>query len=260
MRERLEQILKIVCLLLAALLAVQLSKLALHKDVLAGIAIPAVPNLASPTNASSAKAPSGNSPKQTNSVPSSLARSTNLGKGMPQTGTESAGILPASRDGTNIAKITNSIASGTNATANATNSLSSKSNSVPSQIAGRRGAGRPPGMPPGMRGGGPMGKPVELPPQIQARVDRIYQSELFGPVFHPVPMGLLGIAGNVAFLRAPNGQTGMVKQGDELGGVKLVRIGTNRVLVEQNGKQEELTVFNGFGGESLLPKTKENPQ
>ena len=38
-------------------------------------------------------------------------------------------------------------------------------------------------------------------------------------------MALLGIAGRDAFLRAPNGQTGIVKVGDELGGIKLLQIG-----------------------------------
>jgi hypothetical protein len=71
-------------------------------------------------------------------------------------------------------------------------------------------------------------------------------------------MALLGIAGQDAFLRAPNGQTGLVKEGEELGGVKLLRIGTNRVLIELEGQQKELSVFSGFGSESLLPKQQEN--
>ena len=96
-----------------------------------------------------------------------------------------------------------------------------------------------------------------LPPEIKARVDRIYESELFGQVMHPVPMGLLGIAGNSAFLRAPSGQTGLVKAGDSLGEIKLLRIGINRVLVEQDGKKSELMIFDGYGGESLMPKDKE---
>ena len=70
----------------------------------------------------------------------------------------------------------------------------------------------------------------------------------------PLPMALLGIAGNVAFLRAPTGQTGLVKEGENLGGLKLLRIGINRVLVEQEGQKKELIMFSGFGGESLLPK------
>lgn len=122
----------------------------------------------------------------------------------------------------------------------------------------------PPGMPPGMpmpgprRGGrGPGGPGPALPPEIQARVDRVIQSELLGPIMRPPPMALLGIAGKDVFLRAPNGQSGLVREGGELGGVQLVRIGTNRVLVKENGENKELMIFEGIGGESLLPKGKE---
>ncbi|MBC8002316.1 MAG: hypothetical protein H7X97_06980, partial [Opitutaceae bacterium] len=100
-------------------------------------------------------------------------------------------------------------------------------------------------------------KPPEIPPPIQARIDRVYQSEILGTVMRPLPMALLGIAGNVAFLRAANGQTGMVKEGDSLGGIKLIRIGVNRVLIEHEGQSRELTIFSGFGSETLLQKTKE---
>jgi hypothetical protein len=102
----------------------------------------------------------------------------------------------------------------------------------------------------GMRTPGPK---VELPKDVQARVDRILQSEILGPMAHPMPMALLGIAGNDAFLRSPEGQTGMIKEGAELGSIKLLRIGTNRVLVEENGAKKELTLFAGMGGESMLP-------
>lgn len=98
------------------------------------------------------------------------------------------------------------------------------------------------------------GQPPELPPAIRARVDRITDSELLGPVMRPLPLALLGIAGDVVFLRAPSGQTGLVKEGGDLGGIKLLHIGTNRVLVEQDGQKKELSIFEGFGGESLLPK------
>jgi hypothetical protein len=37
----------------------------------------------------------------------------------------------------------------------------------------------------------------------------------------------------------------------------LLRIGINRVLVEQDGKKSELTIFDGYGGESLMAKEKE---
>ena len=75
----------------------------------------------------------------------------------------------------------------------------------------------------------------------------------------PLPMALLGIAGNVAFLRAANGQTGLVKEGEDLGGLKLLRIGINRVLVEQEGQKKELMIFSGLGGESLLPNESKAP-
>lgn len=101
-------------------------------------------------------------------------------------------------------------------------------------------------------------KPADVPPPIKARVERITASEVFGQVIRPMPMALLGIAGESAFLRGTNGQTGLVKEGAELGGLKLLRIGTNRVLVEAAGETKELTIFSGFGSESLLPKPKES--
>ncbi len=100
----------------------------------------------------------------------------------------------------------------------------------------------------------------DLPPAIRARVDRITQSEILGPVIRPLPMALLGIAGKDALVRAPLGQTGWLREGSELGGVKLLRIGTNRVLIEHEGEKKELTLFSGFGSETLLPKGKEKTQ
>jgi hypothetical protein len=103
---------------------------------------------------------------------------------------------------------------------------------------------------------------TNAPSEIQARIDRIAASEILGPVPRPmlVPVTLLGIAGQDAFLRAPNGQTGLLRTGEELGGIKLLQIGTNRVLVEQDGQKKELTIFSGFGSQSLLPNEKENPK
>jgi len=101
---------------------------------------------------------------------------------------------------------------------------------------------------------------TNLPPAISARIDRVTQSEILGSIIRPLPMALLGIAGQDAFLRAPNGQTGLLKEGEELAGVKLLRIGTNRVLIEHEGQQKELSVFSGFGSETLLPTQKENPK
>ena len=104
----------------------------------------------------------------------------------------------------------------------------------------------------------PESKGTNLPAAVQARIDRITQSEVLAPIVRPLPMALLGIAGSDAFLRAPNGQTGLVKEGAELGGVKLLRIGTNRVLIEHEGQKKELTLFSGFGGQPL--EAKEEPQ
>ena len=97
---------------------------------------------------------------------------------------------------------------------------------------------------------------TELPPAAQKRVDRIIESEIFGPVPRPLPMALLGIAGQHAFLRAPNGQTGLVREGEELGGLKVIKIGANRVLVEQDKEQKELMIFSGLGSETLIPKER----
>jgi hypothetical protein len=149
----------------------------------------------------------------------------------------------------NVAKMsggTNVIGSATGT--NSTNSAIAKASHV-----------RPPHGATAAMLGGPGGKKASaLPPEIQARVDRVYESEIFAPIMHPMPMALMGIAGNVAFLRAPNGQTGMVKEGGDLGDIKLLRIGTNRVLVEQDGKKQELMIFAGLGGESLLSKTNDS--
>lgn len=105
---------------------------------------------------------------------------------------------------------------------------------------------------------GPAPKQEDLPPEFQARLAIINQSEILGAVPKPPPMALLGIAGRQAILRAPNGQEGKLKEGEELGGIKLIRIGNNRVLIEHEGRLEELTIFAGLGGEPLLEQGKEN--
>ena len=99
-----------------------------------------------------------------------------------------------------------------------------------------------------------------LAPGLQTRIDRITQSEIFAPIVRPLPMALLGIAGKDAFVRAPNGQTGLLKEGEELGGLKLLKIGTNRILVEHEQQKKELLLFSGFGSDSLLPKGDKNTQ
>jgi hypothetical protein len=154
----------------------------------------------------------------------------------------------------NVLAVTN-LVKGTNLTtgsgSNATNRVTGRSTNIPPPSVASANMIRP-GMP-----GMPGGKGPELPPLIQARVDKITQSEILGSVVRPMPMGLLGVAGNYAFMRAANGQTGMIKEGEELGGLKLLKIGVNRVLIEQDGQKKELMIFSGFGSETLLPKLKE---
>jgi hypothetical protein len=186
-------------------------------------------------------------------------------------------------NGTNVVKGTNVMAKSTNAPAAGETGQTNASSSprrgdsqrsgpsegmpgLPPGMTPEMMAGMPPemmaqmmggGMPGGRMGGGM--KKIELPPEVQARVDRIIDSEIFGPVIRPMPLALIGIADQEAFIRATNGQTGPVKVGGEMGGIKLLRIGVNRVLVEQDGEKKELTVFGGFGGESLMPKPTNAP-
>ena len=142
---------------------------------------------------------------------------------------------------------TNQVAATTNRPAAATNNNPvAQSNPAASPGPNKHrppAAGRMAGMP---------GAAPELPAETQAQVDQIVSSEIFAPVNHPLPMGLLGIAGDTAFLRTAAGETGLVKVGDSLGDLKLLQIGINRVLVEQAGDKKELTIFDGYGGDSLL--------
>ncbi len=150
------------------------------------------------------------------------------------------------------------MAGHTNLLAQATND----SASPPGHKANAGRGGRAGGGPEMMMAGGPgmPGQNPPLPPAVQARLDRIIQSELLAPVMHPQPVALLGIIGNDALLQAPNGQSGLVKEGGELGGIKLLKLGINRALIEEAGEQKELTLFSGLGSESLLSKPTNRPQ
>lgn len=287
MRERTGLILKLACFALAALLFYQLVQAVLRANPLGRVAIPALPTLASSTNAPTTGAPtSGLSRGSTNSAATNPPAKMS-GK---ETGTNFVIAVVGMTNATHSAQPTNpplsssegekekvtALAGGsaipTNAI-NGTNTITASPASVSTQTTNFTGTNAlakptPPPLPvvrpaqaamamsPSMMRGGRPGA-TELPPEIKARVDRIYESELFGQIMRPQPMALQGIAGNMAFLRAPSGQTGLVKEGDMLGEIKLLRIGVNRVLVEQGGKKTELTIFNGYGGESLMPKDKE---
>ena len=292
MPDRFERPLKILCLGLGALLFIQLAFLVWRGDPLAHLTIPALPTLPGETNAAAKPVPKDTNAAgakvgtaATNGLNSTnVAASTNL-----QTSTNVASSTN-SRNSTNVVVSTNTATS--NNVAKSTNAVNSKnlvsttnsSNSVAGGARRGRGAdarGGAPNLPPGMTpemaanlppevmaqmaGGGPPGGPgagakkMELPGDVQARVEKIINSELLGPVIHPMPMALIGISDDFAYLRATNVQTGPVKIGKEMGGIKLLKIGVNRVLVEVGGEKQELTMFEGVGGESLMPKTPEAP-
>ncbi len=265
MRERYELALKIACAVLAGVLLIQTGRVLFRGNPVKNLKIPALPVLAVASDSTT-----GGKPTNSVSVPANAKGKTNSAS----KGTNSAPDLATSKSGSNSVPDTNGIVSGktgTNAVARAesakgeTNSIarldSGKSGTNSVNRTNSTGQAKGPSSRPdmAMMGGGFPGRPggkkgPDLPPAIQARVDKITDSEILGPVFHPLPMALLGIAGNVAILRSPSGQTGLVKEGDELGGLKLLRIGTNRVLVEQSGEKKELTIFSGYGSETLMPK------
>ena len=298
MRERREQSLKLACLVFGALLVLQLARFVVRANPGRGLAVPAVPSLpitaetnaaAGGTNATGAATPkSATNSATAQSADKAQTNSAAVGASAKE-GTNPAPVIISSKGGNNVLSHSSSKTNATNLVVgplpdkNASNAAlpenSNKTNSSSSIASEPRGtnnllgkgvtkegtnspalgrmakiggnAGQPPLMGP---------KPPDLPPLTKARIDRITQSEILGSIIRPLPMALLGIAGKDAFLRAPNGQTGLVKEGDELGGVKLLIIGTNRVLVEHEGQKKELTVFAGFGSETLLPKEKEKPQ
>ncbi|MBC8094297.1 MAG: hypothetical protein H7Y43_00665 [Akkermansiaceae bacterium] len=289
MRNRIEWILKLACVALGVLLLFQVVRIALRGNPLAKVSIPAVPTLAADTN--SPAGAKGTNASGTNMVTkiSTNAAATNLAKAFTNAGTLAEMKTPATNalplpvsmpgavagtgtnrtnaTGTNELVVAEAQGSGTNTTVrpgaekNGTNAiaLADKAAGTNSARASSRrpsGGSRSESAMPGMPGGG---KPLpELPPATRARIDRIYESELLGSVMRPMPAALMGIAGNTAFLRSSNGQTGLVKEGDSLGEMKLVKIGVNRVLIEEKGEKKELMIFNGYGGDSLLSK-KETP-
>ncbi len=95
-------------------------------------------------------------------------------------------------------------------------------------------------------------------PPFPARFEVVATSGLLGkaPKVKPPPPALLGVIGKYAMIRAPNGKEDLVAEGGEFGGVKVIKISTNRVLIEHEGQQRELTIYAGMGSSSLLsPKT-----
>jgi hypothetical protein len=261
MLDRFERPIKIVCLGMVLLLAWQLGSLIWRGDPLARLKIPALPILPGATNETAKTDQKGtNTTTGTNAAPgtnaivgTNAATATNLATGANST------------SGTNVATGTNAV-QGTNILAKSTNApgggdmAQTNGNSAPKPGGAHRPGVNPDMMAQMMGGGipgGPMGgrmKKIDLPPEVQACVDKIVDSEILGPIFHPMPMALIGIADEQAYIRSTTGQTGPVKVGGEMGGIKLLRIGVNRVLVAHDGETNELTLFDGIGGESLMPK------
>jgi hypothetical protein len=227
MLERYERILKTLCAVLGAVVLYEVSHLAMHINPLRHVAIPALPALA--TEATAPK-----SARRTNSEPKASSNLQPHASGTNATASSNElGPIAPGKPGTNALVLTE---------AKTTPPMPMTEMTMPGMpVMG----GHP-------RPGGGMPGAADLPAEIKARVDCIAESEILGPMDHPLPMALLGIAGDQAFLRTDSGETGLVKIDAKLGDLKLLQIGINRVLVEKNGEKKELTIFSGLGGNSLL--------
>ncbi len=117
------------------------------------------------------------------------------------------------------------------------------------------------GTPPKPAAGGGARERPSAPPDPEPLPDRhaaIATSGVLGsPPGQKPPPALLGLLGGYAIVRAPDGSTDAVPEGGKVGDVQVLRIGTNRALVEWEGKRQELTIFDGIGGEPLLEPNKE---
>lgn len=255
MRESAEKILRNTCLVLCALVALQFVYAVFQACRLVGVKVPVVPTLAAGSNATVSASAKIEGPGTMPAGVSHVSANDLVSKAKQNNGaiTNVAGsnaIPPAAK----LAQAAKSAPAGSNSLPlTVTNPLSLAAGSSIPKAHRKHGPG--PIMMvggPGFGFGGPPSPP--LPPVIKAQVDLIVNSEILGPAMHPLPMALLGIAGDTVFLRSADGQTGLVKEGDSLGDLKLLKIGINRVLVEQKGQKKELTIFDGYGGGSLLPK------
>ncbi|MFQ5653458.1 MAG: hypothetical protein ACE5GW_01850 [Planctomycetota bacterium] len=114
----------------------------------------------------------------------------------------------------------------------------------------------------GMQDGGGAGGEAEMaePPPFPEGFLVIDRSGIFGsvPPTKVSPPKLRGLVGSYAIIVAPDGSSGMVREGGEVGGVKVLRIATNRVLIEHKGERQELTIYSGLGSEPLLEPEKES--
>ena len=65
-----------------------------------------------------------------------------------------------------------------------------------------------------------------------------------GPTLH-------GIGVDYAFIKTKSGAQ-MIRVGEQRDGVRVIRIGMNRVLIEHAGEISELTIYSGLGSDPLL--------
>jgi len=245
--DRFERAIKFACIGLGVLLGCRVVAAIFTMTSLSGLTIPPLPTLAAATNeapknivvATNGPAAKTNAVAVTNTLPgtNAIARTNSI-------------RVTNALAGTNPSAATNPLA-GTNGASQGKNSAGIQTAQAGAPTPRRGGRGRRGGM----FGGAP---PVQLPPEAQARVDRIIESEVFGALMH-TQLALLGVAGDQAFIQATNGMSGPIAVGGDMGGVKLLRIGINRVLVDDGGEKKELTVFDGVGGESLMPKETNQP-
>ncbi len=255
MPDRLLRLLRGATWVLLGALVLRLALALFRPSPLATLRVPALPTLADSSAATNTPADASSMPP----VPAPAPKPASAGATSAATPSAGSNAIPTNLSASVSPLGTNPPPkpSGTQAVAS---NIPPKRPSAAPQVAGGPFPGMSPGFPfpggPG-RGRGADGKPLD--PLIQARLDKVIQGELLGPAPRPIPMALMGIAGSNAFIRTTSGMSGMVGEGGELGGVRLVRIGINRVLVNEAGTNKELTIFGGAGGESLLPKSTNQP-
>jgi len=271
MFDRFERPVKIIGLALAALLAWQLGSLILRSDPLATMKIPALPTLPA-QNETNAAGVTTNGTNGTNATiglnaanGANAAHDTNAVKGANVVNDANVAVKSANIPAADQAVVMNA-GSGPRRGGSPRSRPPEAMPGLPPGLTPEMMAAMPPEMLAQMMAGGMPGGPggggmntIKLPPEVQARVDRIIDSEILGPAIRPMPMVLTAISDQGACIQATNGQTGWVKVGGEMGGIKLLRIGVNRVLVEQDGKRQELTLFGGLGGASLMPEPANAP-
>ena len=108
----------------------------------------------------------------------------------------------------------------------------------------------------------PKGKKAPPAVKLPVEYEAIHARGIFGvkPPRPPIPILLEGIGSDFAFIRSSKGRSGLVKAGETFDGIKVLTIGQNRVLIEVEGKKRELTIYQGLGGDSLMPTPAKEPE